>query len=262
MTKTLSLRAPALLALSLAATGPLHAMTFLPIEDARRIAIGGNLEIRNFDGTVVDSATLSRTRQTPYDNPFGDFDMSVGLSALALSTPIGDANGAGLARQRSTIAGEAIAFAGLADVFMSGGAGGDAYATGSGNASSQFGYHFEIVAPQRVRLTMSSNVQPIASGFDFLLQHDDGELVWDSEIVADENGNPTTSFSRLLDLRPGSYWLRGTLTASSYFDGSISISGRAEAAFSLTAVPEPGSFAMLLAGLTVVPLVARRRRRG
>lgn len=261
MTKTAPLRALALLALTLAAAGPLHALTFAPLEQARRIAIGGNLEIRNFDGSVVDTAALSRARQAPHDDPFGSFDMSVGLSALALSTPLGDANGAGRAAQRSILGADSIEFEGFADVFMSGSAGGDAFATGSGHASSQFDYHFDLAAPQQVRLTMRSTVAPAASDFQFVLEHDDGELVWDSEIIGDENGDPVTSFSKVLDLRAGSYWVRGTLTASSYFDSSVSIAGRAEAAFSLTAVPEPAGALLMLGGLAVLPLAVARRRR-
>lgn len=236
-----------------------NAGTFTAISQARSVAIGGQITIIDQDNGDTFQASLAPGAATaPGD--FGVFDKSFGLGDLVLENALGVGRGAGRAAQTSSLGGEVIRFDGAADVFMSGEVFGNAAINGSGAASSLMEYRFSVAEATTAILAMTSEVGPTRSDFTFVLRNDSGDVVWADTVLFDDDGNEIRSFSRSLGLAAGVYQLNTALTASSSFDNNFGSAGRAVGAFTITAVPEPDTAAMVFGGLVAMAFVARRRQ--
>lgn len=176
------------------------------------------------------------------------------------------ATGAIAVAQQSFIGTSQLSFSGSADAFATGYRTtqfGDYHAIAHGNTA--YDVAFDIATPIQVKLTLDSEIGgqgSIESIFDFELLRD-GAVVWTDELKRDPvTGAETRSFTQTLLLQPGHYALSAVVRASAavYPDASLQ-QAHAFGAFTLAAVPEPQSWASMLAGIVLVGALLRRSRR-
>lgn len=241
-----------------------EASTFTALSQSRSIAATAQVTLFSLDPDVATlSDSLTGGAQTAVVD-FGAFSASFGLGALSISDPVlGSARGNGRAAQTSSFSADRISFDGTADVNMEGEPiFGNADVSGTGSASSRLSFGFSLAQATSIQLTMSSNVTPSRSSYNFALLDGGGQSVWNQTSIFDVNGNETRDFVVTLNLGAGTYALNTALGASSFVDNGSSGAGRAVASFTLAAapVPEPGATLLFTAGLTLVGSCARRRR--
>ncbi len=233
-----------------------QAATFTPIAQQRQVSIGGDALVVNTDGGATWADTFNDSRSTAVGD-FGPSTLDVGM-ALHVDSPGGGVYDDGHTHLASTLGPDRISFEGQVDVNASGGADYPFEVTAHGTSHLNFEYRFSVAHDTSVLLTMSStNASPFSDDYRFLLARADGSTVWADTFAIDANGDPQSSFSQGLLLGAGAYTLTASLHAFSYVEGSLSNSGRASAEFTLSAVPEPSTLALSIAGLG---LVAWRRR--
>lgn len=224
---------------------------FHPLAEHRVVAISGELRLFDTDTRETESAVFQDRRESLPSDP-----LSVPMR-LGMDINVGTCFGQGIATQSLFIGGDKIVFEGTADVNMNGYASQPKMLDGIGGAEVGFGYRFRLDAPQTVRVALDSTVGDFREDdFKFSLTTGD-QVVWAATAVTGDDGLASRNFYRDLLLGPGVYDLRSTLTASSSISGDYAFAGRTWAAFSVSAVPEPHAWLMLLLGCGVI--VARKR---
>lgn len=229
---------------------------FEPVQSIRSINIGASIAVSaNDDSGFTDSASQGDGRTMA---GYELVDEAVGLSQFGLSSPYGGGSGSGRASQISEMTSERVYFNGFADVYVSGSAGIDGTASGSGGATSMLTFTFRVSDPTAVRLDMSSSVLTEAfSEFTFSLWGKNSGLIWD-QVGVERDFNFLKTFSVDLPLAPDEYQLSAYVSASSSFDGDVGYAGQSRAEVTLTVIPEPEESALLFcAGLLAFALGRR-----
>lgn len=229
---------------------------FSAISQSRSVATSGEISV--FDGVTGQDviARLDIEKHTATDD-FSLFDQSIGLGTLVLDNPSGSGHGSGRTAQTSSFTANRIQFRGDADVFME--SAGGAYAVG--HSFTNMNYSFSVDRVLSVALAMDSEILPRHSEFEFLLKNQLGDIIWGQTALYDDYGIETRTFTQQLTLNPGVYSLTANLSAESFSQfGDNKYSGRSVASFSITAVPEPESYYLLLIGLSAIGLVNKKRQ--
>lgn len=222
-----------------------------PVTQLRSVNISGELRLFDTDTRETESVVYSDTKQSSPDDP-----LSVPMR-LGMDINLGTCFGQGIAAQSLVISEDKIAFEATADVNMNGYASQPKVLDGTGGAEVRFGYSFRVDAPLTVRLAMNSTVGEYRDDdFKFALSTGD-EVIWAATSVTGDNGVASRNFYRDLVLGPGVYDVQSTLGAFSSISGDTSFAGRTWAEFSISAVPEPQSWLMLLLGGGMI--LARKR---
>ncbi len=257
------------------AAGTASAQNLQWLDDQRSVASSGSASttvVRSFydgspDVTVIDESLTKPNAPILFSGP-GTFFQGDGFSLLTTNATL---QGQGF--QESHTESSGMRFRGVADVFANSTDasfyGADyyenGYASAGGVASSTVRWQFSLASFTAMTLTMDSNASlNNPSGYSFSLMGSNGFL-WDAPYFEDTQGNILFSFSKVLALAPGTYTLSANLYANAFASGTDSRAGRATAEFSLLAqpVPEPETYALLLAGLfTLLVVKGRRRPRG
>ena len=243
------------LVVAIAGTGNAVAAAFQSVAQQRSVRIAGNLHEQDYVSGAEQVVNPPATSQSTLAGDFGAADLGAGLS---IQTTSSSAFGQGRAGQLSTLGPDAIRFSGIADINISGYAASPVHVEGWGSASVNANYQFIVAKETAVQITMDSSGN--LGDFNFSLTRDGNPAVLQDAYLVDASGFHT-SFTRSLILGAGSYSLISSLIANSHLDGDISVAGRTTADFSITAVPEPGTWAMLLAGLAMLGMATRRKTR-
>lgn len=237
------------------AVQPVSAAIFSPVSQSRSVQLSAQLNAFNFETQTNSSAVFDDE-----DNslPDGWDPLRMGMD-IGLAEP--DCFGQGLASQDLMAGSSRIEFSGLADVSISGYSPAPYMLEGSGGALVRMQYRFSLAQAQQVELVMDSSVgSERDDDFTFLLASAQGAPVWAATSVIDDEGL-SRSFKRSFTLQAGDYIVSTRLAAASYLSGGQSSSGRTMAQFSLTAVPEPQTWVLVLAALGLVPYVSRKSLR-
>ena len=120
---------------------------------------------------------------------------------------------------------------------------------------------FDVVTPVPISLALDAEAGGNAATFSFDLLRD-GVVVVTESLRSDPNrASLTRTFSSILLLQPGHYALSSVVAVSARSDTVITENAHSVAlgAFTLAAVPEPQSWASLLAGLALVAVLVRRK---
>lgn len=238
-----------------------QAVPFIAVSQQRSVAIDGSIMVVDEIGNVTPGS-----EQHDLDSPAGDFssfDRSVSINVHADAIDgSASASAQGRAAQKSVFGDELISFDGEADVFASGMASPLSFFGGTGSASSLFDLTFDVADRVPVLLSLDSAAGAGSSGdYDFLLRRG-STVLWDDAVLTDPtSGNEIRSFSRSLWLDPGRYTLRAGLRANAVSTPDFFSAGRVLGSFSLAAVPEPGTNALMLGGLACAAMVFRLRRK-
>lgn len=238
-----------------------QAMSFQAVHQQRSISIDGSITVVDEIGDVTPGSEQHDLNAPAGD--FGSFDQSVGIDVHADAIDgSASATAQGHASQKSVFGGDFISFDGEADVFASGTASPLAFFGGNGSASSLFNLTFDVADRVPVLLTLDSATGAGSSGdYDFLLRRG-STVLWDDAVLPDPvSGGEIRSFSRSLWLDPGRYTLRAGLRADALSTPDFFSAGRVLGSFSLAAVPEPGTSALILGGLACAAMAFKLRRK-
>jgi len=136
----------------------------------------------------------------------------------------------------------------------------DARGFGSSFSGSRMDVTFDVPQPVAVELSMHSALTGPSVGYGIKLVRGD-VVVWDAESVIDPaTGAPTTSFSRMLTLDPGRYQLSAGLSADARI-GQLASAGSAGFVLApVAAVPEAGSWLLMLCGLVGLGVILGPQR--
>lgn len=251
----MQVRAIPVLVFGLAASSA-QAYIFEPISQERSVQLRGELNAFNFETRESSAAVFNDDSHSLPDgwDPLR-MGMDIGLDA-------GNCFGQGIASQSLTAGSSAIQFNAAADVNISGFSSYPYQIQGTGSAVVNVQYRFKLTQVQEVNLSMNSSVGTYRDDdYTFAFKSAEGALIWASTGVVDESGAATRSFSRRFTLQPGEYTIAAQLVAISSLSGDVSFAGRTLAEFSVSAVPEPNSAWLGLAGGGMVLLALGARRR-
>lgn len=123
-----------------------------------------------------------------------------------------------------------------------------------GGSSADF-YRFDVLTPQRLTVTTDTPNGPRFSGHDTVLGLFD---VFGQQIAVDDDSGLGYDSRITYPVEPGTYYA----AVSGYSDFSFTGGGSAGFPYALTLslpVPEPGTYAMLMGGLALIALHAKRR---
>ncbi|MDZ7858887.1 PEP-CTERM sorting domain-containing protein [Sphaerotilus sp.] len=141
---------------------------------------------------------------------------------------------------------------------------GERQSSSSGGSSADF-FRFDVGADQQVSFTIET---PTASAMPVIGVFDDGAPNLLLASAFDDNSSTSQFLSFSYQLAPGTYYaaVSGFRLGWQDFDGggnsgwTYNLLLNSVAVAPAAPVPEPGTMAMLLAGLGVLGMVARRRR--
>ncbi|RZI85806.1 MAG: PEP-CTERM sorting domain-containing protein [Rubrivivax sp.] len=231
-----------------------HGATMEPVSQSRSVQMLGDLNAFNYETQESSWADFNDGAQSL---PDGWDPLRLGMD---ISIPDGNCFGQGMASQTLVAGTKSIEFTGLADVNVAGIESFPYQLEGSGSAYVDIEYSFRIDAAQSVVLAMDSSIGNFREDdFIFAFKSASGDYIWADTAVVNERGDVERSFSRQFLLQPGQYTLSAHLTAFSAMSAATSFSGRTWAQFSVSAVPEPATAWMVLAGGGVF-WAARKRR--
>jgi hypothetical protein len=244
-----------------AATLGAQAAAFTSISQTQSVSISGRLSAFDpFTGTSAH-ASFADERLGP-QAPLASHPLELGLGITLPDHPDYSAHGQGLSRQQVELGGDFIRFQGSADVNIYGSySGAGAVPEGDGISNVRWDYQFSVAEATPVQLRMSSSAAFLESpDFRFSLSRVGGATLWNSALDEDAAGLPTREVDEHFLLGPGVYAISTWVHADSSLHGDLQRAGNTTAQFVLRAVPEPGIWMMLCAGLGLLGWQARRPR--
>lgn len=230
-----------------------HSAIMKPVAQSRSVQMLGTLNAFNYE---TQQSSWADFNDGEHSLPDGWDPMRLGMD---ISIPDGNCFGQGIASQSLVAGTQSIEFTGLADVNVTGIESFPYQLDGSGSAFVDIEYKFSIDTAQSMLLTMDSSIGNYRDeDFTFAFKSALGEYIWADTAVVNERGDVDRSFSRQFLLQPGEYTVSAHLAAYSALSAATSFSGRTWAQFSVSAVPEPGTVWMALAGGGLLLLMRRR----
>lgn len=232
-----------------------HAAHIQPIGGLRTVEISGDLNAFNYETNDNFSTSFK-------DDDHGESgEWGLLQTGMDLALPEGNFFGQGSAMQSIVNTGGTLVFRGLADVNISAFPSYPYILEGSGAAHVELDYQFDLSGAESVDLFMASETAPFQEDdYQFQLMSDDGRVVWAQTAIIDGNGDVQNTFTERLALNAGRYSLKVLLKANSQVTNDIGFAGRTRAEFSITVVPEPATWLLMLYGAGLVPFLLRRTR--